>query len=76
MNSASRLMSPETIRRASTTTSLACSLCRTLCASAGETSVTMSISPSEPHTRSSASAGSMSLTNSTRPSRGPRSRFQ
>src|SRR6266702_1573962 len=67
---------PTSTRLASQTTSLAYSEAITRAASAGETSVTMSSSPSVEIQRSNAWAGVRSLRKFARSSRGPRSMFQ
>ncbi|RBY76078.1 hypothetical protein DQ238_18090 [Geodermatophilus sp. TF02-6] len=68
---------PTSTRLASQTTSRACAESSTRRASAGETSVTMSTSPSVSQTSRSASSGVRSLRKTARSIRGPRAaRFQ
>ena len=67
-----RLNSPTISRFASIAISRACSDCSTRAASAGDTSLTMSISPSRSQTASSASCGERSLRKTTRSSRAVR----
>ena len=67
---------PTSTRLASIATSRACVDASTVAASAGETSVTMSTSPSPDTHSSSARSGARSLRKTTRSTRGTRAAFQ